>query len=274
MSGPSPIFIQTFDAQIKHEYQEFMRLRGSTRIKTSVQGSTHNFPLMGDGLAQPRTPGTEVTPMDVTRTQNPCVLQDWSAPVYSDIFNQQKQNINEVAELRKTVAGAMGRRMDQIIINEVNSAATNEVAVGTTGFTLEKLLEAKKILDNNGVPESDRYYVHDPAALQSALLLEKLTSQDYNVIRALVNGEVNTFAGFKFIMIGSGRKEGALPKVSTTRYNFAWHKEALGLAIGMDMNTKIDWVAQYTSWLVNGCFVAGAKVIDGKGLVKIGIKEA
>jgi hypothetical protein len=273
MAKISPVFIQQFDAKVKQQYQEEMRLRGSTRMKVGVKGKTHNFPLIGKGLATPRTSQTDVTPMNVQYTQNPCILTDWNAPEYSDIFDQQGVNFSDTAELQKSSAMAIGRTADQIIINEAANA-TEEVAVGTTGFTLEKLLEAKRRLDNNGVPEGGRYVIHDPLSLETLLNLEKISSFDYNTARVLVNGKLDSFLGFKFIMIGNNRAEGALPKTGTTRTCFAWHMDAIGFAIGEDMSTKIDWVAEKTSYLINTCFIAGAKIIDPLGVIKIQVKEA
>lgn len=273
MANISPVFVQQFDAKVKQQYQEQMRLRGSTRMKTGVRGKTHNFPLIGKGLATPRTSQTDVTPMNVQYSQKPCILTDWNAAEYSDIFDQQGVNFSDTAELQKSSAMAVGRRSDQILIDEAANA-TEEVAEGGTVFTFEKLLEAKRRLDNNGVPEGGRYIIHDPISLEKLLNLEKLTSIDYNVSQVLTHGKLNSFLGFKFIMIGSNRAEGALPKSGTTRTCFAWHMDAIGFAIGEDMNTKIDWVAEKTSYLVNTCFIAGAKIIDPLGVMKIQVKEA
>ena len=46
-------------------------------------------------------------------------------------------------------------------------------------------------------------------------------------------------------------------------------KVAVGLAIGMDMRTDIDWIADRTSWLSNGMMKAGSVVRDEGGLVKV-----
>ncbi len=45
------------------------------------------------------------------------------------------------------------------------------------------------------------------------------------------------------------------------------------MAIGIDMKTTIDWVAQKTSWLANGMFKAGAVAREPQGIVKIQYNE-
>ena len=44
---------------------------------------------------------------------------------------------------------------------------------------------------------------------------------------------------------------------------------ANGSANGIDMVTKIDWVAHKVSWLTNGCMKAGAVIRENGGIVEI-----
>ncbi|HUT85651.1 MAG TPA: phage capsid protein [Elusimicrobiales bacterium] len=270
------VFIQQFDAEVKQAYQGQMELRDCVRLKTGVVGSTHNFPYRGKGVANPSVPQAEVIPMNIQDRQNPCILTNWEAAEYSDVFNASKVNFNDKQEYVMAVAGAMGRRMDQIIINEAANA-TQIVAVNNESFTLDKLLTAKRIMDNLGVPRSDRYFWHDPVTLEEALKLEKVTSGDYDTLKALTTGVKDSYLGFKFKMINSGREEGGLPLDTSGAYNirtcFCTHKQAMGLAIGIDMRTEINYVPNRKSTLINGLFSAGAKLIDPDGVVKVNMKE-
>ena len=53
-------------------------------------------------------------------------------------------------------------------------------------------------------------------------------------VKALVEGKIDTFLGFKFI-----RSE-RLPKTGTARFCLAWAKTGLRLGIGKDIVTSID----------------------------------
>jgi hypothetical protein len=101
----------------------------------------------------------------------------------------------------------------------------------------------------------------------------EVTSSDYNSIKALVNGEIDTWLGFKWKMIGD-RDEGGLPLSSTTRTCIAYHKASTGLAIGIDRSSSIDWVPEKRAWLASVDLKAGACVIDPKGIVLVLCKEA
>jgi hypothetical protein len=271
----SVLFESKFDADVKKAYQGQMELRECVRVKTGVRGLTHNFPYRGKGIAHESISQAEVIPMNIQDRQNPCVLKNYEAPEYSDEFNASKVSFNDRMEYVYAVAGAMGRGMDQIIINEAANA-TQEVAVNNEGFTLAKLLRAKRILDAKGVPRMDRYFWHDAATLESVLQDEETTSADYNTVRTLVDGSIDTFAGFKFKTIND-RDEGGLPLDTSGAYPirtcFCTHKYAMGLAIGIDMRTEINYIAQRKSTLINGLYSAGAKLIDPEGVVKVNMKE-
>ena len=106
----------------------------------------------------------------------------------------------------------------------------------------------------------------------SALLDEtELTSSDFATVKALSTGEIDTFLGFKFITLGD-RDEGGLP-LPSTRTCFAFHRDAIGLGIGMNQKSEINYVPEKTSFLVSSMFSAGAVSIDDEGIVKISATE-
>ena len=57
--------IASFDADVKHAYQDRGKLRDTVRIKNGVVGSTHRFPTLGAGLATKRVKQTDVVPMNL-----------------------------------------------------------------------------------------------------------------------------------------------------------------------------------------------------------------
>lgn len=68
-------------------------------------------------------------------------------------------------------------------------------------MTIAKLLQAKFILDNNDVdPSLKRYFVCGPKQIQDLLNTTEVKSSDFNTVKALAQGDLNTFLGFEFIM--------------------------------------------------------------------------
>jgi len=143
----------------------------------------------------------------------------------------------------------------------------------SANFGLDLLRSAAGHLDDIEAPSDDRYVVVRALALQKLLEDTEVTSSDYNTVKALVNGDLDTYMGFKIKKIGT-RVEGGLPGAINDRVAFAWHKASIGIAIGIDMKTTIDWVAQKTSWLANGIYKAGAVAREPQGIVKLQYDEA
>jgi hypothetical protein len=259
-----------FDAEVKHAFQTAGKLRGAVRLRTGVVGDTYNFRTMGKGLANQKASQTDVTPMDITHAKVPATLQNWVAGEYTDIFDAQEVNFDERRELAETIAGAMGRRADQLVVDALSAGST--ISHGSTGLTVAKLTTASKTLNDNGVPATDRILLTSAEGIEDLLGEEKATSADYATLRALMSGEINTFMGFNVIMMET-RAEGGLAKSGSTRDCFAFHKSSIGCAIGLDISTEVNYIPEKTSWLSLGKYKAGAVTIDSAGIVKVEITE-
>jgi hypothetical protein len=278
----SNAFVTLFDSEVKQAYQAQRALAGLTRERTNVEGSTVKFPKIGKGTASVRVPQTDVVPLNVTYSQVTATMTDYIAAEYSDIFHQQRVNFNERQELVQVVSGAIGRRMDQVIIDALIAASSTGTVAntiqndGTTGSATDlnvgKLRAAKKYLDSKNVPMEGRTIVLHANNLSALLGQTTVTSSDFNTVKALVTGEVDTFLGFKFVTIGD-RDEGGLPKASADRTVFAFHRDAVGMAIGLNQTSRVDYIAEKTSFLVASMFSAGSVAIDSEGIVKITCAE-
>lgn len=275
----SNAFVTLFDAEVKQAYQASRALAGLVRERNGVEGSTVKFPKIGKGTATVRVPQTDVSPLNVSYSQVTATMADWNAAEYSDIFHQAKVNFDERRELVSVVSNAIGRRMDQIILDALAASSTsltvaNSVGGATTNLNVAKLRRAKKLLDQNNVPMDGRAMIISASGLEGLLGETQTTSADFNSVRALVSGEIDTFLGFKFVTIGDRAEGGLAIDGSLDRVCFAFHRDAVGMGIGMNQRTEINYVPEKTSFLVNSMFSAGAVAIDDEGIVKITCRES
>ena len=272
----STAFVDLFDSEVKQAYQAESVLRGTMRTRTGVAGNTVKFTTIGKGVATLRVPQTDVTPLNVTYGQVTATMEDYIAAEYSDIFQQSHINFDERSELVQVVSKSIARRMDQIMIDALNAASgTTAVATSiggaTTNMNIEKLRATAKAMNQNNVPSEGRHLLMHASQLDALLGETEITSQDFASVKALVQGEINTFMGFKILTVGD-RDEGGLPKPST-RTCFAWHKDSMGYAESMAQKTEVNYVPEKTSFLVSSMFSAGSVSIDGAGIVKIACTE-
>lgn len=285
MATISPSFVTIFDSEVKQAYQAARQLAGLVREK-SVTGDTVKFNKLTKGVAAVRTPQTEVTPMNLTYSLVTATMTDYIASEYSDIFNQSHVSFSDRAELSSAVGNAIGRRMDQVVIDALDAATSVDVANtvaedGSSGSASDmntgKIRAAKAALDANNVPADNRVLLMHANSLEALLGQTSATSADFNSVRALVDGSLNQWLGFSVVMIGD-RDEGGLTKDgSNDRLAYAFHKDALGMGVSMNQKTEINYIADKTSFLVSSMFGAGAVAIDdgsAGGIVKITSRES
>lgn len=265
-----------FDSQVKHAYQGSGKLKNLVELRTNVVGDTYKFRLMGQGLGHERTGSSSlVVPMDVNHSLITATLTNHEHPEYTDIFDQAEVNFDEKSKLAETIGLAMGRTMDQLVIDQLiagtyNTTATDgqgfDIAAGGTGFTAAKLRALRAYCDNLEMEKSQTILVSG-TGMESLLANTETTSSDFNTVRALVNGELNSFMGFNFVTIGARRLEGGLGGSGLNAYMF--HMPSVGLAVGLNEQTSVDWVPERTSWLCNGILKGGSAIIDPEGTARI-----
>jgi hypothetical protein len=270
--------VKVFIEEVKHEFQEAGELREAARVKI-VQGNKAQFPVLGKMQATERNLGSPLTTQNKAHNPVEVTVKNYNASAYTDIFQNNQTNFDDVQETAKSVSLALGRQMDQIMIDALDAAtSTKTVADNVSGsadnLTLEALQTAAELLDQDGVPDSDRYALVHPSGLHHLLNDTQVSSSDFNSVKALVQGDLDTFYGFKFIKIGD-RAEGGLPvPTSNHRTNFFYHRDALGCAVNMDIQVEINYVPEMGADLVSGFMSCGAKEIDPLGIVTVTTDES
>jgi hypothetical protein len=243
-------FVQQYSANVQMLSQQMgSRLRDAVRVE-NMTGKNAFFDQVGKATAQKRTTRHADTPqIDTPHARRRVSLVDFE---YADLIDDQdkvRMLIDPTSAYAQAAAAAMGRAMDDEIISaalgtaftgETGSTSTalpagQQIADGSADMSLAKLREAKKILDLADVdPSIPRYIACGPDQIEALLADTNVTSSDFNTVKALVQGEVNQFMGFNFIV--SNR----LSKSGNIRSCFAWAEDGLALAIGRDVMARID----------------------------------
>lgn len=277
----STLWIELFDEIVHTKYQnEGFLLKGTTRTKTGIVGDVVHFPVYGGAVASPRSYRSDIVPISPTTESVSCIMQDWIAGDYTDVFEQQKVNFDEVSEVAKIETMAIGRQNDQMIIDAgINSGTTNTIADGGDNMTFEKVLQVSEYLDDIGVPQEDRYMLLSASAQKSLLQSDRITNQFYVSNMLLQSGSMHrkNLLGFTFIVIPTFTYQGqtfGLPKTGNIRTCLAFHKQAIGYAEGIAPRTEINYIPQKTSWLSAVLLSANAVAIDPTGIVTIDCDES
>jgi len=255
-------FVQQFKDNLRHLAQQKGSRLQSTVMSETVVGKSHHFERLGAVVAQKRTSRHADTPqIDTPHSRRRVSLDDYEWADLIDNQDKVRMLISPESDYAMAGSNALGRTMDDVILEAATGNSTSMDAsdssssialpagqtvdedFGTgsdTNLTLEKIIEAKRILDANDVDPADRrYLVHNSSALANLLNDSTITSSDFNTIKALVNGELNSYVGFEFVR--SERLRGTADGTDADPVQcVAYAKSGLGLAMGEDIKVRIS----------------------------------
>lgn len=181
-------------------------------------------------------------------------------------FNRTKDDLIISAQGGTAYTGQTGSTA--VTLASTNKIAYNQFTTGN-GLTKAKVLAAKRILDSNEVEPTDRFISHTAAQLEDLLNTTEVTSSDYNVVKALVQGELKTWCGFVFI-----HSERLLTDANSNRLIYAWQRMAVQLAIQKEIEGRVDERADKNyAWQVYMRMCMGATRLEEGRLVQIACTE-
>lgn len=278
-----------FSANVTHLFQQKgSKLRGTVR-EESLKGKAHFFErLAAEGAVKLVARHADTPQLDPAHSRRMVVPTDyaWSAKIWDP--DKLRHIISASSEYAIAAANALNRSLDQEILSAFAADAAggesgttavtfaSEAALDTTfvgaALTTANILTVKRALDVQEVPMEDRYLVYHPAAVEQLLkasVAPIAASSDYNTVKALVDGSLDTWVGFKWIM------STLVPLTvgdATRPFCFAYHKSAMGLAIAAEISSRMSELPDKnysTQVYARGTF--GATRILGNGVVRFSI---
>ena len=251
-------FVQQYRANVEHLLQQKgSRLRPYVRVET--QNAEFDFyDRIGATSAQEVTGRHQDTPLvNVPHDRRRVSLRDFDWAELIDRPDRIRLLIDPTSPYSQNASYALGRKMDEIILEAMfNSVSTGKTGSSTvtfpaaqqiavnfvesgsaanSGLTIGKLRKAKQMLDASETDPADpRYIVVTAKQVTDLLQTTEITSADFNSVKALVQGDVNTFMGFEFV-----RTELVNTDASSHRRVPCFTKSGMLLAVGQDVNVDI-----------------------------------
>jgi hypothetical protein len=244
-------FVEQYSSNIQMlSQQKGSLLRDKVRVE-SVTGKNAFFDQVGSVTASVRTTRHADTPQsDTPHSRRRVSLVDYEFADLIDDLDKVRMLVDPTSTYALAAAYAMGRAMDDAIITAALGSADTGVAGGTAvalpaaqkiveastaGLTIAKLRQAKEIIDLADVdPSLPRHIIVSPKQITDLLGTTEVTSSDFNTVKALAQGDINSFLGFNFIV--SNR----LAVASQIRDCIAFVSDGIGLAVGKDATARID----------------------------------
>ena len=278
-------FVEQYKSNVFHlAQQKGSKLRDAVRTE-SIVGKSHFFERIGSTAAVKRTSRHADTPrVDTPHSRRKVTMDDYDWADLIDDSDKVRLLISPQSEYAKAGAYAMGRTMDDVIIaaatgnafggvsggSTIALPAGQKIAHGSTGLTIAKLISAKEKLDAANVdPDEARTIVCSAKQISDLLGTTQITSADFNSVKALVQGDIDTFMGFRFI-----RSERLGLDGNSNRQVLAFTNTSIGLALGKDIQTKISERADKNySTQVYLCMTIGATRVEDEKVIEIACTE-
>jgi len=286
MGDISTAFVKQFGSNLDFLVQQKgSLLRNAVRMET-VTGEEAYFDQLASTAAIKKTTRNSDTPLiksDHRRRRVTMYDYQWADLV--DNEDKLKMLIDPQSDYAINAAWALGRSIDDAIIAAYTGTAyagkaggtstiftaANIVSCGATGLTLQKLLDGKYLLDAADVdPNEEKYVVVTARQLTELLNISEIKDADYNTVRALVRGEVDSYLGFKFIVCNRLSSINGGSVAANGRSVMMFAKSGLLLALAKDINTRIDVRADKSyATQVYACMGIGATRMEEAKCVQI-----
>lgn len=274
------VLVKKFEMEAIQAFQESgTGLRNAVRLRDAKGAQKVQFQVLGKMNAQERGAiHTDIPLQDVSHTPKVATVKNYVASEMTDIFLNNQVGFDERQELVQAITSAMNRRLDQVVIDALNTASiTNTVADTISGsadnMTTPALAKAAELL-GSAVPDTDRHVLMHDSGFYHLIQEDDVKNIDKSIQKALAEGRLPEYVGFSIHKLGN-RAEGGLPVPSANhRTNYAWQKMAVGLAVNMEPRITIDWEPSKGAHRVTGYMSAGGIVIQEDGVAEITTDES
>ena len=285
MSAPSTVFCKQYQDAITMLSQQLdTRMRGAVLVDTNWTGEEKYYDQYNqDSMVEitSRYADTPVQEPDFARRQ--VVPSYFVSNTLEDPFEALAMLIDPKSTYMQAKVAAANRKIDSVLITAMGGTsktgkaggtdtvlpAASKIAVGAAGLTKAKLIEAKKKLDAEEVDKEDRYCVCSAEQMEDLLNTTEVTSADYNTVKTLVQGELDTWLGFKFLHSEQLAVDG-----SNDRLCYAFQKKGIQLAIQKEPEGRItERPDKNYAWQVYLRMALGATRLEEVRVIQIACSE-
>jgi hypothetical protein len=314
-------FLNGIDTAFVNQYGKTLDLVAETKggkftgmsLEDTVTGEDAYYDQLGSVFATAVVDSGSDTdsPSDsISHLRRKLDLTNYEVGLLLDRFDKVQTLINPESEyVMRQVSSLMRKKDIEFIKGALGTASTGKAGAGSAdldagnkilqanaGLTIDKIREARAILQKNGVdlddPLNEAYLAVTPTQIEDLLGAEKATSADFMNVKALVSGAIDTFYGFKIVVsnllpfVATDSNTANLtwsasdvPSVSSTddnvRANFAWVKSGIRTGVGINIETDVakraDKRFNYYAYSAMRC---GSVRMEEDKVVQIQVSEA
>ncbi len=157
------------------------------------------------------------------------------------------------------------------------TAGSNFSDTTATALTVAKLALCGQLFDAAGFTAANglglpRYFITNAYNKWQLLQATEVKSSDYNTVKALAEGQIDTFMGFKFIFMEDLNTDATETDCINS---YACVQGAIALGVNQDIQPQVYPRPDYSNaWYCYGSASKGATRQEGPGVIEINLKKA
>ncbi len=285
----STVYAQAYAANIMQLAQaKYSKLMSCVYMKPNVKGKVFYQDQIGKWSMETKAGRNVQTPNnDPTLARRMATMVDYHDNRLLDRGDELRMLSDPRSAYTIAAAQSLARQIDTVIGAAIVGTAyygetgTSSITLGTDAIsgishiagtpatlTFARVRSAKRILDQEDVEMEDRFFVVNPHGLEDLLGESTATSADYNAVKALIRGEIDTWMGFKWIT------SNAMPASGTKTTCAAFQRYGVCVAMSAEPIVRTDERKDLSySWQVYYELNIGAVRLEEARVIKVDITE-
>jgi hypothetical protein len=286
------LFLKIWSGEVLTAFEQATAFLGRAMERTISSGKTAQFPATGRTTASYHTPGTEITGQTIDGNEKTIGIDGL---LISDVFlaniDEAMSHFDVRGEYTKQLGYALGKQYDINVATKFLLAARSTAAVtglpdglkqiaasaataGNAGANalVSAILACAQRLDENSVPEQDRYIFLRPAQYWNLFNADKITNRDFtqgsgNDNGSIVNGKIMMIGGIPVVKALNIPSTNVTTGLATYQGDFSTtvgivaHKSAVGTVKLLDLATESAYDVRRQGTLIVSKYAVGHDVL-------------
>jgi len=293
------LFLKLFSGEVLSAFARANKMLPMTTVRTIANGKSATFPLVGTATAEYHTPGAEITGNVINANEKVITIDDMLiAHSFVSELDELKNHYDVRQIYSKELGEALARKVDDHLLQLAvlgarssglvsgrsgGSAITDADANTNASSLIDSIFEGAEDLDNNSVPENDRFCVVSPDIYYKIVNNDKILNRDFGGVNGVyADGTVLKVAGINIVKsTATATAFTDLSSASTTGHNNTYtgdfsntvavifHKSSIGSVKLMDLKMDTEYDLRRSGTLMVGKMAMGSGFLRPEAMVEI-----
>jgi len=297
------LFLKVFSGEVLTTFNNKTVMADKTRVRNISSGKSAQFPAIGRTVAEYHTPGAEILGNAIQTDEKVITIDDKliahasisdvdEAMSHFEVRSEYSRQIGDalaqtydrnlfslaVKAARDTGAGGLGVGA----VGQANAYSATLGAAPTVADTIAAIYAAAQKMDENNIPDSDRYVFVSPAVYWGIVTNDKILNKDFGGSNGVYSdGTVINVAGMKIVKtnnlaVDHTAATGTYPDYSSKyavdaskTLALVMHPQALGTVKLMDLASEMEWDVRRQTTLMLSKMLVGHGVLRPECIYEI-----